>query len=103
MNRHSSGTDENGAGGGSAKTTQSTLERINQFATLQSGRRLKCEKFQRMTIHGRESAYALALYVFHSRHFSQPQPRYEERFLLAVEDTELVRIGHIEYDLIVCA
>lgn len=28
---------------------------------------------------------------------------YEERFLLAVEDTELVRIGHIEYDLIVCA
>lgn len=23
------------------------------------------------------------LYVFHSRHFSQPQPRYEERFFIS--------------------
>jgi len=47
LNGHSSGTDENGAGGGSARAPQSTLERINQFATLQSGRPVKREKFQR--------------------------------------------------------
>ena len=49
LNGHSSGTDGDGAGGGSAKAPQSTLERINQFATLQSDRHAKCRKFQRKT------------------------------------------------------
>ena len=37
-----------------------------------------------MTILGRESAYALPLYVFHSRQFLQPLKRYEERFFISL-------------------
>ena len=55
----------------------------NQFAMLQSGRRLEREKFQNDDTWQR-NAVAFPLFVFHSGFFSRPQAEYEERFSFCI-------------------